>query len=288
MGIALTIELGLNPRTAFEVFVEELVQSLELRGFTFDPRENGLVLDKKTEGPVGKVQSWQPPDFIELEWFSNSWTPEKMTTTKIAFAPASWGMIVQIKNSGWNSSIFEGDEKELIGWAASVLVAPFLVSTHHQALGDWVTDRRARRPSGSRSRSVYGDPVFHRPNFGAILKELSLKPDDYLLEIGCGGGIFLQEALESGCRAAGIDHSPDMIRLASETNGRSISQGRLVLKVAEADAIPFPDTAFSCASMTGVLLFLPDALLAFKEIYRVLKKGGRFVLFTGSKETRGT
>jgi len=132
MGIALTIELGLNPRTAFEVFVEELVQSLELRGFTFDPRENGLVLDKKTEDLVGEVRSWQPPDFIELEWFSKSWTPEKMTTTKIAFAPASRGTIVQITNSGWNSSIFEGDEKELTGWAASVLVAPFLVSTHHR------------------------------------------------------------------------------------------------------------------------------------------------------------
>jgi SAM-dependent methyltransferase len=40
--------------------------------------------------------------------------------------------------------------------------------------------------------------------------------------------------------------------------------------------------------MTGVILFSPGALLAFKEICRVLKKGGRFVLFTGTKETRGT
>jgi len=40
--------------------------------------------------------------------------------------------------------------------------------------------------------------------------------------------------------------------------------------------------------MTGVLVFLPNPTQTFKEIFRVLRKGGRFVAFTSSKELRGT
>ena len=38
------------------------------------------------------------------------------------------------------------------------------------------TDRRARRPSGAEARASYGDPLYHWPNFRAILAELSLGP----------------------------------------------------------------------------------------------------------------
>jgi len=74
-------------------------------------------------------------------------------------------------------------------------------------LGDWITDRRARRPSGPKARVVYRDPLYHRPNLKAILNVLRLTPDDYLLEVGCGGGAFLADALKSGCKAAAVDHS---------------------------------------------------------------------------------
>jgi SAM-dependent methyltransferase len=40
--------------------------------------------------------------------------------------------------------------------------------------------------------------------------------------------------------------------------------------------------------MTGVFGFISDPLKALSEIRRVLAPGGRFVLFTGTKELRGT
>ena len=81
---------------------------------------------------------------------------------------------------------------------------------------------------------------------------------------------------------------PDMVRLATEVNAGAIERQKLKIGLGEADSIPYPDGTFTCASMTGVLLFLPDALATFKEVYRVLGKDGRFVIFTGTKETRGT
>ncbi len=109
-----------------------------------------------------------------------------------------------------------------------------------------------------------------------------------MLEVGCGGGAFLHEALKTGCRASAIDHSNDMVRLATQVNSGSIAEGRLKIVAGEADTLPYPDGTFTCAVMTGVLGFLPDALGTFKEISRVLGCRGRFVAYTGSKSTRGT
>ena len=75
---------------------------------------------------------------------------------------------------------------ELAGWFVSQAMAPLLRAAGPEAVGDWVTDRRARRPSGAQAREVYADPLYHWPNFRAILAELALTADDRLLEVGCG------------------------------------------------------------------------------------------------------
>src|SRR5690242_15085793 len=133
------------------------------------------------------------------------------------------------------------------------------------AFGDWLTDRRARRPSGANARAIYGNPVYHYPNFRVLLAELALKPSDYLLEVGCGGGAFLKQALQTGCRAAAIDHSLDMVQLAQEANREAIAEGKLNVLHEDAHQLPFADATFTCGVMTGVLGFLQKPQLAFEE-----------------------
>ena len=122
----------------------------------------------------------------------------------------------------------------------------------------------------------------------AILNTLRLMPSDYLIEVGCGGGKFLKDALQSGCRAAAVDHSHEMVKLASEVNRQALADGRLVIREAEADQLPYSDGTFTCAVMTGVFGFLSDPLAALSEIHRVLSKDGRLVVYTSTKELRGT
>jgi SAM-dependent methyltransferase len=151
-----------------------------------------------------------------------------------------------------------------------------------------LTDRKARKPSGPEARITYGDPIYHKPNFLAILNALAVKKDDYLLEVGCGGGVFLNWALKSGCRAAAIDHSPDMVALAKETNAEAVREKRLEILESEADRLPYPDSTFTCAVSTGVFGFISNPSGALSEVHRVLKKGGRYLMFTGTKELKGT
>ena len=174
-------------------------------------------------------------------------------------------------------------EDERAAWFAAIVGA-----ARPDAAIDWWIDRVARRPNGPRSRETYADPLYHRPNFLALFDALRLQPDDELLEIGCGGGAYLHLALETVARAAAIDHSPEMIRLAAAQNADALAEGRLELVYADAAALPFEDGRFTCAVSTGVLGFIPDAGRAFAEWRRVLRPGGRLAVFAGTKELRGT
>src|SRR5215207_5069639 len=81
---------------------------------------------------------------------------------------------------------------------------------------DWLTDRVARRPGGRRAREVYGADDVHDFARRAILDALALQPGDRLLDVGCGGGLLLRDALASGATVIGLDHSEEMVRLARE------------------------------------------------------------------------
>src|SRR6266702_3648110 len=150
------------------------------------------------------------------------------------------------------------DERELVGWFADQAVAPLLAASAPVAFGDWLTDRAARRPGGAPQRESYRDPSHHRPSFGAVLAVFDPRPEDVLLEIGCGGGAFLEQALRSDCRAAGIDHSPEMVRVARELNADAVAAGRLDVVQASAERLPFEDDSFTCAAMMQVFFFLAD------------------------------
>ena len=285
-SVRVSVDVALAPKPAFLTLADELQLALRDRGFSFELLSlGGRIVEGETE--VGTVQEWKVGKRISLVWHPKKWEGETRSRLVIAFKPRGRGTTVTIEFKDWGRVI--GDDKgELLGWFASEIVGPLFSASAPNRLGDWITDRRARRPSGALSRGVYKNPVHHWPNFYAILDVLALNPNDNLLEVGCGGGAFLHEALKSGCQASAIDHSPDMVRLASEVNRDAIVEGRLKIVTSEADSLPSPDGIFTCAVMTGVLGFLPDAMQTFKEIYRVLRNGGRFVAFTGSKSLRGT
>jgi SAM-dependent methyltransferase len=149
-----------------------------------------------------------------------------------------------------------------------------------ERLGDRLTDSIGRQPAGLIARVFYRDAKPHQMSFRETLDVLALRPEDHLLEIGCGGGTFLEWALATGCSARAIDHSAEMLALARERNATAIAEGRLALHEAEAERLPFADNEFTAAAMTNVFFFLyqPDAVLA--EIQRTLAPGGRIAIHT--------
>ena len=98
------------------------------------------------------------------------------------------------------------------------------------------------------------------------------------LELGCGTGFFLLNLKQAGVLDRGYvtDISPGMVA-AAQRNAASLGfevEGR----VADAESLPYDDELFDLVVGHAVLHHIPDVELAFKEMLRVLKPGGRFVI----------
>jgi SAM-dependent methyltransferase len=291
--LAFSVDLpGIDPATSFERLVAELARlRLEAR-LRFDLTPHGAVYATGPEGGervVGRISTWDPPRSFALTWSPPEWEPNlPPARVEYDFAPAPGGTRLTIRYLDWGRDSKLSDVRERIGWAASEIVAPLMHATSSIGFGDWYADRVARRPTGERARATYADPTFHRPNFLLLLDRLQLTADDRLLEVGCGGGAFLRDALTSGCRAWAIDHSREMLDVAREQNRVAIEEGRLELRESEAYPLPFADALCTAAVSTGVFTFLDDPVTALREIHRVLRPGGRLYLFEGTKELRDT
>ncbi|MFN2519100.1 MAG: class I SAM-dependent methyltransferase [Jatrophihabitantaceae bacterium] len=106
------------------------------------------------------------------------------------------------------------------------------------------------------------------------------------LELGCGTGFFTLNLMLAGVLAAAevTDLSPGMVEVA-QRNARSLGfdvPGR----VADAERLPYDDASFDLVIGHAVLHHIPDVELAFREVLRVLRPGGRFV-FAGEPTRYG-
>jgi SAM-dependent methyltransferase len=293
--LALRTELvvpEVDPLAAFKLLVAELEVALPRSGLRFEPGAAGRLLEL-TAGTdareFARIVSWEPGKMIAFEWNATSWSdssPPLRVTYR--FDQVEGGTRISTEYEDWGSTREVASPEAAIGWFASEILRPLIRATSPPGLGDWWTDRVARRPGGEESRRTYADPVYHRPNFLVIFERLRLEREDRLLEVGCGGGAFLQMALKTGCRAWAIDHSTEMVRLAREQNSAAIAEGRLEIHEADAQHLPFADDLCTCAVTTGVFGFIDRPVEVLSEIRRVLRPGGRLVLFTGTKVLRGT
>jgi trans-aconitate methyltransferase len=113
------------------------------------------------------------------------------------------------------------------------------------------------------------------PALGAgVLDLLAPKPDERILDLGCGEGTLTQSLVAAGARVVGVDASPDFIASA-RTRG-------LDARLADAHDLPFDgefDAVFSNAALHWMLE--PERVLA--GVARALVPGGRFVAELGAK-----
>ena len=111
-----------------------------------------------------------------------------------------------------------------------------------------------------------------------VLRALGLCRGDRALDVGCGPGLLLRDmATTVGAkgRACGIDLSDAMLDRARE---RCSDQLWVQLDEADACALPHPDESFDAAVSTQVYEYVEDISLALRELFRVLRPGGRAVI----------
>jgi SAM-dependent methyltransferase len=106
-----------------------------------------------------------------------------------------------------------------------------------------------------------------------------LQPQDRVLDIGTGTGLVALRAASHVAHGLviGIDHSPGMLKQARANAGRcGVSFRRM-----DAEHLRFPDHYFDVVLSLYALLHFPEPLAALREMYRVLRPGGRVVIGVG-------
>jgi ubiquinone/menaquinone biosynthesis C-methylase UbiE len=97
-----------------------------------------------------------------------------------------------------------------------------------------------------------------------------------VLEIAVGTGLNLGH-YPADARVTGIDLSAAMLEIARR---RAAELGRDVdLRSGDAQALDFPDESFETVTCTIALCTIPDDRAAVAEAMRVLRPGGRLLLF---------
>jgi len=111
--------------------------------------------------------------------------------------------------------------------------------------------------------------------------ELAPAPDHRVLSIGFGPGVgiaALARRLPVGL-VAGVDPSKAMVDVATRRNRAAVEAGRVELRRAGAEALPWPDGDFDgVVAVNSIQLWSLDAGIA--EVARVLRPGGALVTVT--------
>ncbi len=108
----------------------------------------------------------------------------------------------------------------------------------------------------------------------------SLRPGEVVVDLGCGGGmdVFLaaKKVGETG-KVIGIDMTEEMLRRARTAAERN-HEKNVEFHLAEITKLPLPDNSVDCIISNCVINLVADKDAAFREMWRVLKPGGRVAL----------
>jgi SAM-dependent methyltransferase len=133
--------------------------------------------------------------------------------------------------------------------------------------------------SGPAQYERYQVPSLFQPLAERLLATVPLRTGERVLDVACGTGIVARLAAQpigTTGLVTGVDLNPGMLEVArahTPTSGAAVDW-----REGDAEALPCDDESYDVVLCQQGLQFFPDQPRALREMYRVLKSGGRVAL----------
>lgn len=153
--------------------------------------------------------------------------------------------------------------------------------------------RQHQRPSGWMGRIVlWAMNRRHSKLTDWGLGQISIQERDTILDVGCGGGRTVSKLATAASKGtvSGIDYSEESVAAARRFNRKLIELGRVEIRQASVSELPFADNGFDLVTAVETHFWWQDIAAGMREIFRVLKPGGRMVIiaefYNGGKHAK--
>ncbi len=114
-------------------------------------------------------------------------------------------------------------------------------------------------------------------DYGAdVLQWLAPKPQESILDVGCGTGDLAAKITAFGAQVVGIDASPEMIAMAKAAHPH------LAFEVVDATQLPYHES-FNAIFSNATFHWIENQEALVKGLFKSLKNGGRLVAEFGGK-----
>ena len=120
----------------------------------------------------------------------------------------------------------------------------------------------------------------HSPVARWGLRFLELAPDARVLDCGCGGGTNIKRLLKKCPQGIvrGVDYSAVSVEKARNLNRTAIQKGRCAVWQSSVEHIIFEKDWFDAVTAFETVYFWSDLPRCLREVRRVLKPGGTFLI----------
>jgi len=114
------------------------------------------------------------------------------------------------------------------------------------------------------------------------LKQVSVKSGFVILDVGCGGGKTINRLARRANQGKvyGLDQSADMVDYSTQINRKLIAGKRVEIVQGSVEKTGFKDEFFDLVTAVETYYFWPNLAEAFREIKRILKKGGYLLIIS--------